>query len=104
MIGYIGARFKRNYSVVHITNLAVVPQYWRQGVATKLLATMLQTAQAHGSKYAQLEVSAANSAAQALYRHFGFNKDQVKANYYPETKQAGWLMRAALPFAHESGE
>jgi len=71
-----------------IANLAVHPQFWRQGVGRALLQTALnQTAQL-GLKRILLEVRASNEPAQRLYRSFGFVEEGRRPHYYSDGEDA----------------
>jgi ribosomal-protein-alanine N-acetyltransferase len=66
-----------------VLNLAVDPEWQRQGLARHLLNLGLTAAQAQGAQHAFLEVRQSNRAAQALYAHFGFALVGLRENYYP---------------------
>lgn len=68
-----------------ILTLAVDPPYRRQGCATRLVAAFLAEAAQRGASSAFLEVSAANAAAQALYRAAGFCESGRRPSYYTRT-------------------
>jgi ribosomal-protein-alanine acetyltransferase len=63
--------------------VATDPPYRRQGVAAQLLAQWFQTAFSEHAERLFLEVRAGNSAAQNLYRKFGFAECGRRKNYYP---------------------
>ena len=63
--------------------VATDPPYRRQGVAAQLLAQWFQTAFSEHAEQLFLEVRAGNSAAQNLYRKFGFTECGRRKNYYP---------------------
>lgn len=70
------------FDELHINNLAVEPTWRRQGVASGLLAFVLQDAAAEGATRATLEVRRSNEAAQRLYERFGFGYAGVRKDYY----------------------
>lgn len=96
VVAYIAARFKRNNTCVHITNLAVLPEFRRQKLATTLMQILLDRAVKLGSVHAVLEVSVSNQAALALYRKMGFLKQAAAPNYYPAEHQDGLKMAKNL--------
>lgn len=69
---------------VHITILAVHPQYHRQGFGQALLYNVLTKACESGIERATLEVRASNQAAISLYEKFGFKIAGQRRNYYKD--------------------
>jgi ribosomal-protein-alanine N-acetyltransferase len=67
---------------MHILNLAVGPEFRRQGIARKLLLAALMRAYGKGSKRALLEVRASNAAAHKFYSELGFTGTAVRRDYY----------------------
>ncbi|MBR3281154.1 MAG: ribosomal protein S18-alanine N-acetyltransferase [Clostridia bacterium] len=66
----------------HIGNLAVLPSYRNQGVATKLLDDLLKECDEHGTNYLLLEVRVSNTPAINLYKKLGFEESVVRKHYY----------------------
>ncbi|MDX9993454.1 MAG: ribosomal protein S18-alanine N-acetyltransferase [Anaerolineales bacterium] len=71
-----------------IANLAIHPDFWRQGIGRALLQTALDKAKELGFGRVLLEVRASNLAAQALYRSFGFEEDGRRRAYYANAEDA----------------
>jgi len=67
---------------LHITAVAVAPEWRRQGLGSTVLQALLQQARQLGARHATLEVAAANSAALALYARQGFATAGVRRGYY----------------------
>ncbi|MEH7829084.1 ribosomal protein S18-alanine N-acetyltransferase [Gemmobacter sp. JM10B15] len=65
-----------------VMTLAVDPALRRQGIGADLLNRFLQTARNRGAETAFLEVSAANTAALALYARGGFAPSGCRKGYY----------------------
>ncbi len=78
----------------HVTTIAVDPEWHRRGIATRMLIHMARTAVARGARHLTLEVRVTNTAAQALYRKFGFTPAGVRKNYYAETNEDALVMWA----------
>ncbi len=76
------------YGEIEITNLAIKKQYQRQGLASKLLAVVLES-----SDPIFLEVRASNQAAQKLYEQSGFKHISVRKNYYHNPVEDAILMK-----------
>ena len=71
-----------------IANVAVHPDFWRQGVGRALVQTALDKAAELGFPRVMLEVRASNEAAQTLYRSFGFEEDGRRRAYYANGEDA----------------
>lgn len=78
----------------HITTLAVDPAWHRHKIGTRLLLALSGAAVERGAKNLTLEVRASNTAAQELYRAFGFAPAGIRKGYYVETKEDAIVMWA----------
>lgn len=78
----------------HVSTLAVDPRWQGHRVATRLLLTLARTSIARGCHALTLEVRVGNTAAQALYRRFGFVPAGVRKGYYAETNEDALVMWA----------
>lgn len=67
---------------LHISNVAVLPDFRRRGLARRLLATVLERADAEGARDATLEVRRSNRPALTLYESLGFRTTAVRVDYY----------------------
>ena len=78
---------------LHVTLVAVDPQQRRRGLGGRVLAALLQQAQADGARHATLEVASDNDAALALYGRLGFREAGVRRGYYRDGRDAliQWL-------------
>jgi ribosomal-protein-alanine N-acetyltransferase len=74
--------FWRVLDELHINNLAVVPEWRRQGVATALLRRVMDEAARFGIRRTMLEVRQSNTAARQLYERFGFVVAGTRSKYY----------------------
>ena len=83
----------------YIDNVAVRPEYRRQGVAGELLGAFLRFGQANLA-FLTLEVRASNEAAIALYAKYGFQEVGRRKHYYDAPKEDAILM--TLEFTHET--
>jgi ribosomal-protein-alanine N-acetyltransferase len=72
------------FDELHVNNLAVDPAWRRRGVASALLAHVLEAAAAEGAFRATLEVRQSNEPARRLYERFGFTFAGVRTAYYRE--------------------
>lgn len=80
----------------HITNIAVDPEWRRQGVGEKLLKGSLELAVKLGAERLSLEVRLSNTAAQNLYRKYGFQNGGIRRNYYTDTQEDAQVMWVGL--------
>lgn len=71
-----------------IANVAVHPDFWRQGIGRALVQTALDKSAELGFPRVMLEVRASNLPAQALYRSFGFEEDGRRRGYYANGEDA----------------
>ncbi|MFN8050381.1 MAG: ribosomal protein S18-alanine N-acetyltransferase [Acidimicrobiales bacterium] len=78
----------------HVTNIATDPTVRRQGVGTMVMLRLVAEAQDWGLESMTLEVRASNTAAQDMYRRFGFEADGVRPRYYAETGEDAIIMWA----------
>jgi len=72
------------FDELHVNNLAVEPGSRRRGVASALLAYVLEDAAGEGALRATLEVRRSNEPARRLYERFGFSFAGVRPAYYRE--------------------
>jgi len=86
VVGYAGLLFTPDDA--HVTNIAVSPDWQRRGIATDLLLELAWKARERGCDALTLEVRVSNTAAQELYRHFGFVPAGVRKKYYENVEDA----------------
>ena len=86
LIGYAGSMYV--IGDAHVTNIAVAPSQQRNGVGTRLLAELTWEAVRRECTAMTLEVRASNSAAQSMYRRFGFVPAGVRQRYYENVEDA----------------
>lgn len=76
----------------HIATIATHPEFRRQGIASKLLIHTLQAMMNEGAKTSVLEVRESNTAAQEMYRKFGFEESGSRPHYYKDNGEDAILM------------
>ena len=76
----------------HIATIAVHPDFRRQGIARRLLETLLSAAREASARLATLEVRAGNTAAQTLYHGFGFQVVGRRSKYYTDNREDALIM------------
>ena len=72
-----------------LLNLAVAPEFRRQGVARKLVESLLT--ESRGVFY--LEVRESNRAAREFYNHMGFQEVSSRPGYYQAPPEAAIVMK-----------
>lgn len=88
IVGFVGARTTQGTDL-HITNVAVLPDYRFLNVATLLLKALEKIARALDKKEITLEARISNTKAIKLYRKNGYEVVGTKENYYtPENEDA----------------
>ena len=81
----------------HITNVAVLPEYRRQGIGNALIEEMIVIAEQKEMIGMTLEVRISNIAAQKLYTKYGFRPEGFRKNYYQDTKEDAIIMWKYFP-------
>lgn len=84
--------FWRVLDELHINNLAVLPDYRRQGVASELLAYVLRKGFQLGAVRATLEVRKSNTPALMLYERFGFTVAGIRHDYYSHPQEDALIL------------
>jgi ribosomal-protein-alanine N-acetyltransferase len=92
VVGYAGLMLSGEDA--HVTTIAVDPAWHRHKIGTRLLLHLAREALLHGARNLTLEVRVSNSAAQAMYKGFGFVPAGIRKNYYVETNEDALIMWA----------
>ena len=101
VVGFCG--FWRVVDELHINNLAVLPEYRRQGIASLILNRVFAEGRKTGAGRATLEVRRSNEVARRLYDRFGFIVTGVRRGYYRNPEEdALVLWREGLPEAGDN--
>lgn len=88
IIGYCG--FWRVQDEVQITNIAVLPEYRRKGIAGELIDKMLELCA--DMQRIVLEVRESNVPAIDLYKKFGFYEAGIRKRFYHSPVEDGIVM------------
>ena len=86
----------------YITNVAVRPEYRRQGIASELLEVFRRFGEGNHMAFLTLEVRASNTAARALYQKHGYAEVGCRKNYYEHPREDAIIM--TLEFAKNGTE
>ena len=90
VVGYAGLMVTVDEG--HVTTIAVDPAWHRHQIGTRLLLAVTHEALAREVNALTLEVRVSNTAAQAMYRSFGFESVGVRKGYYAETNEDALVM------------
>lgn len=90
VLGYVGisAIIDEGY----ITNIAVFPEYRKQGVATALLENLFEFAKQNSLSFISLEVRESNTPAISLYEKFGFAVEGKRKGFYAHPTEDALIM------------
>lgn len=89
VLGYVGLMFVIDEG--YISNVAVAPEYRRQGVADKLISALIER-EKDALAFMTLEVRESNLPAISLYAKHGFIEVGKRKNYYDRPKENALLM------------
>ncbi len=76
----------------HVTNLAVHPDFRRQGIGEQLMLAIMAYARSRGARRITLEVRVSNLVAQNLYRKLGFVSVGTRPGYYHDNGEDAVIM------------
>lgn len=93
-IGYAG--FWNVSGEGDITNVAVLPEYRRNGVGSRLIETVIKKASELNLSLLTLEVRKSNIAAQGLYSKYGFDIIGERKRYYSDNREDALIMTKEL--------
>ena len=85
LVGYVGWS--------DMMNLAVLPDYRRQGVGEGLVKELIEKLQEQKNTCLTLEVRSSNAPAIGLYEKMGFVQVGKRPNYYHNPKEDALIMR-----------
>ena len=89
--GYVGSQTVLDET--DMMNVAVHPDFRRQGVARALILALTEELKNRGSRCLTLEVRASNDPARALYESLGFVLVGIRRNYYHNPKEDALILR-----------
>ena len=90
VLGYAGVLVMADEG--YITNVAVFPEYRRQGIAAQIIKVFCDFAQGNHLAFLTLEVRPTNKAAIELYYSFGFEEVGRRKNYYDLPKEDALIL------------
>jgi [ribosomal protein S18]-alanine N-acetyltransferase len=93
LVGYLVC--SRYEEIWHVMNVAVDPERQRRGIATALIAALLERIGPQAP--VTLEVRRSNTGAIALYERFGFKSAGVRPRYYADNGEDAVIMWRSRP-------
>ena len=91
LLGYVGSQSVLGWA--DMMNLAVHPDYRRQGVAEMLVETLIEHLMKNDVTCLTLEVRVSNSPAIALYQKLGFGEVGRRPHYYHNPREDALILR-----------
>jgi len=92
--GYVGSQTVMDES--DMMNVAVHPDYRKQGIATALIVGLVEELRNRGSHCLTLEVRASNETAISVYRKLEFQEVGRRKNYYRNPREDALILRKEL--------
>ena len=89
--GYVGSQSVAGEA--DMMNVAVHPDYRRQGIARLLVERLVTALKEMGVHSLTLEVRASNAPAIRLYEGLGFSQVGLRPNYYRNPKEDAYILR-----------
>ena len=94
VVGYVGSESVLDSA--DIMNVAVSPNYRRQGIAEALINALSDALRAKDIRFLMLEVRVSNMPAIALYEKLGFIVAGRRPRYYSSPREDAYVMRKEL--------
>lgn len=91
VIGYVGSQTVLGET--DMMNIAVHPNYRKQGIGTELIEHLIEALTLRGSHSLMLEVRISNEAAISVYKKLGFTEVGCRKNYYRNPKEDALILR-----------
>lgn len=91
VVGYVGSQTVLGET--DMMNIAVHPDYRKQGIGTALIVGLIGALELRGSHSLMLEVRASNISAISVYEKLGFSEVGRRKNYYRNPKEDALIMR-----------
>jgi len=91
VLGYVGSQTVMGET--DMMNIAVHPDYRKQGIATGLIVELIGALKMRDSHCLTLEVRASNEPAKNLYKQLDFEEIGIRKNYYRNPKEDALILR-----------
>ncbi len=90
LLGYVGSYCVGDEAA--ITNIAVFPEYKRQGVGEALMKELIKRAEEKGLVQVSLEVRVSNTPAISLYAKLGFEIAGTRRGFYTSPREDAYVL------------
>jgi ribosomal-protein-alanine N-acetyltransferase len=90
LVGYMG--MWKIIDEAHITNVAVLPEYRKKGLASRMIEKMIEISRCSEITSMTLEVRESNRDARELYEKFDFKAMGKRPNYYNKPVEPAIIM------------
>ena len=80
----------------YVSNIAVFPDYRRQGLGKRLIGEAVRIALENGAQSLSLEVRPSNTPAVKLYSSLGFEEVGLRKNFYRNPTEDGLILTKTL--------
>jgi len=90
LVGYL--IISRYVDAWHVMNIAIAPEYRRQGVAMRLMERLFEVTSGDARRGYTLEVRVSNEAAITLYERLGFRARGIRRGYYTDNREDALIM------------
>lgn len=94
IVGYIGLYLAGDAG--DITNVAVLSQYRRKGIAGRLIEKVIMYAKENNIRVVNLEVRPSNTSAISLYTKYDFKEIGRRRNFYTKPTEDALLMQREI--------
>lgn len=94
VVGYVGMH--NICSCGYLTNIAVLPEYRRLGIAKELLRRIISLGENEDMEFISLEVRESNLVAINLYESLGFKEVGMRRNFYSKPTENAIIMTKFL--------
>ena len=91
VLGYVGSQTVMGET--DMMNVAVHPDYRKQGIATGLITELIGALKKQESHCLTLEVRASNEPAKNLYKILDFEEIGIRKNYYRNPREDALILR-----------
>ena len=91
VLGYVGSQTVMGET--DMMNVAVHPDYRKQGIATGLITELIGALKKRESHCLTLEVRASNEPAKNLYQMLDFEEIGIRKNYYRNPREDALILR-----------
>ena len=91
VLGYVGSQTVMGET--DMMNVAVHPDYRKQGIATGLITELIGALKKRESHCLTLEVRASNEPAKNLYKMLDFEEIGIRKNYYRNPREDALILR-----------